>query len=170
MTGAATPALDAVRRAGIAHRVHRYDPPEAHGRARDARPSYGTDAAAALGVEPSRVGKTLAVELDGRMALAVVGADRDLDLKAVAQLAGARRAVMAEPSAAERATGSVVGGISPLGTRRRLPVVVDAALLRHDTVFVSAGRRGVQLELAPGDLVGATGASVGDVARVVRTG
>ena len=167
---AGTRAVEILHRAGIDHRVHSYTTPERHGRERDARPTYGTDAAAALGVAPERVCKTLAVLVDDRMVLAVVPVDRDLDLKALAAACGGRKAVMAEPAAAERATGYVVGGISPLGSRRPLPVVVDRSSLAHDTIFVSAGQRGVQVELVPADLVRAAEATVAPIARDSRPG
>jgi Cys-tRNA(Pro)/Cys-tRNA(Cys) deacylase len=162
--------VDVLRRAGVEHRVHTYVPPERHGRDRDERPAYGADAAAALGVQPGRLCKTLAVMVDDRMVLAVVPVDRDLDLKALADACAGRRAVLADPPAAERATGYVVGGISPLATRRPLPVVVDLSSLAHATVYVSAGQRGVQVELAPADLVRCAGATIAPIARDHRTG
>jgi Cys-tRNA(Pro)/Cys-tRNA(Cys) deacylase len=148
-----TPAIDLVARAGVVHQVHAYAPPERHGRDRDARPDYGLEAAAALGVAPGRMGKTLIAVVDGRLVAAVVPVDRQLDPKRLAAALGGRAGRLADPVAAERAAGSVVGAISPLGLRRPLPLVVDAALLAHPTIFVSAGRRGLQLELAPHDLV-----------------
>jgi Cys-tRNA(Pro)/Cys-tRNA(Cys) deacylase len=160
-----TPALDLLARAGVPHLVHEYGPPERHGRDRDRRPSYGSDAAAALGVDPARVHKTLAVSVDGRLLLAVVPVDRDLDLKRVAGAVGGRRAVMADPSEAERTTGYVVGGISPLGARRALAVVVDAGALDLDSMFVSAGRRSLQVELSPADLVRLAEATVAHIVR-----
>ena len=153
MTAAATRALEVVTRAGVVHRVHPYALPERHGRARDDRPNYGLEAAAALGIEPARVFKTLVASVDDGLVLAVVPVDRELDPKRLAAATGGRRAVMADPAEAERATGYVVGGISPLGSRRQLPVVVDGSAFDHETVFVSAGRRGLQLEIAPHDLV-----------------
>jgi len=161
----ATRALDLIARAGVAHRVHTYDAPERHGRDRDRRPAYGSDAAAALGVDAGRVHKTLAASVDGRLVLAVVPVDRELDLKRLADAMGGRRAVMAEPVEAERATGFVVGGISPLGSRRQIPVVVDAGALEFETVFVSAGRRGLQVELGASDLVRLANAKVAPIAR-----
>lgn len=152
-TTAGTRALDLIVRAGVPHRVHEYEPAEAHGRDRDRRPSYGTDAATALGIDPARVFKTLAVMVDGRLALAVIPVDRELDLKRLADVMGGRRAALAEPAEAERATGYVVGGISPLGTRRPLQLVVDEHAIGQETILVSAGRRGLQVELAPADLV-----------------
>jgi Cys-tRNA(Pro)/Cys-tRNA(Cys) deacylase len=159
-----TPAIDLVRRDGATFDVHEYRLPERTGSDRDARPDYGIEAARALGVEPSRVFKTLIASVDGRLAAAVVPADRRLDPKALASALGGRRAVLAEPAQAERATGSVIGGISPLAPRRPLPVVVDASITAHATVYVSAGRRGLQLELAPGDLVRLCTADVAEVA------
>ena len=157
--------MEVVRRAGIAHTVHRYDVPEPHGRARDDRPSYGIDAAIALGVPPARVFKTLVASVDGRTVLAVVPVDGELDLKRLAAACSGRRAVLSDPADAERATGYVIGGISPLGLRRPLPTVIDEAALAHQTVFVSAGRRGVQLELAPVDLVRLSSAHSARIAR-----
>lgn len=161
----ATPAIALLVRARIEHRVHEYALPERHGSARDERPDYGLEAAAALGIEPARMGKTLIATVDGELVAAVIPVDRQLDLKALAAVVGGRRAELADPAAAERATGSVVGGISPLGMRRRLPVFVDGGLLEHPTIHVSAGRRGLQLELAPGDLVAAADAAIGVITR-----
>jgi Cys-tRNA(Pro)/Cys-tRNA(Cys) deacylase len=123
------------------------------------------EAAQALGLEPAQVFKTLLADVDGDLVVAVVPVDRSLDLKALAGAVHGKRAAMAEPAAAERATGYVVGGISPLGQRRRLPTVVDASALAWDTVLVSAGRRGLDVELAPGDLVRLTGAVTVPVSR-----
>jgi Cys-tRNA(Pro)/Cys-tRNA(Cys) deacylase len=142
-----------------------YTPEERHGRARDARPEYGLEAAAALGIEPARVFKTLVVMVDDRVVAAVVPVDRQLDLKAAAAAAGGRRAAIAEPSVAERASGSVVGGISPLAPRRPWSVVVDDSATSHATILVSAGRRGLQLELAPADLITLTRANVAAIGR-----
>ena len=165
MPTASTPALQRIARSGIVHRVHEYEPPERHGRARDERPNYGLEAALALGVEPDRVFKTLVVAVDGDLAVAVVPVAAELDLKAVAAVLGGRRATLAEPAAAERASGSVIGGISPLGMRRALPTAIDASATGHATVLVSAGRRGLQVELAPGDLARLTNARVAPIAR-----
>jgi Cys-tRNA(Pro)/Cys-tRNA(Cys) deacylase len=165
MAAKGTRATDELRRAGIAHRLVEYEPPERHGEARDERPQYGLDAAAALGVDPGRILKTLVADVDGRPACAIVPVDRTLDLKALADALGGRRAAMADPAAAEKATGYVVGGISPIAQRRRLPTVLDAGAGDHDLVLVSAGRRGLQIELAPADLVRATGAIVARIAR-----
>ena len=145
-------------REGVAHVVHAYevDP---------AASSYGAAAAAALGIEPERMLKTLLAAVDGRLVCGVVPVSGSLDLNALATAVGGKRGVMAEPAAAERSTGYVVGGISPLGQRTRLETVVDESAELFDTVLVSAGRRGLSVELAPGELVRLTGAVVADVAR-----
>jgi Cys-tRNA(Pro)/Cys-tRNA(Cys) deacylase len=165
MAAGGTRALDELRRAGVAHTLHEYDVAELAGRARDTRPSYGADAAAALDVDPERIHKTLVATVDGRLAVAVVPVAAELDLKAFADAIGGRKAAMADPADAERATGYVRGGISPLGQRRRLPTAVDAAALAWPTIYVSAGRRGLQVELAPADLVRLTGATVAAIGR-----
>lgn len=142
----ATPAIVAVQRAGVDHRVHEYD----H-EAVDGALGWGVGAADALGVEPARVFKTLVAEA-GELVVAVVPVTGELDLRALARHAGVKRARMAGAGDAERLSGSVVGAISPLGLRTRAPVLVDASAAVHETVFVSAGRRGLELELAPSDL------------------
>ncbi|MFC4866040.1 MULTISPECIES: Cys-tRNA(Pro) deacylase [Streptomonospora] len=144
-----TPATAAARRAGIDYRLHPYVAAGGDGPGS----AYGQDAARALGVSPDRVFKTLVAEVDGRLTVGVVPVSGGLDLKALAAAAGGKRATMAQAADAERATGYVVGGISPLGQRRRLRTVVDSSAADHGTVFVSAGRRGLQMELAPADLV-----------------
>jgi Cys-tRNA(Pro)/Cys-tRNA(Cys) deacylase len=156
--GAGTPATALLVKAGVAHRVltYEHDP---------AAPSYGLEAASALGVEPARVLKTLVAEVDGRLVVGVIPVDASLDLKALAAAVGGKRAAMADPAAAERATGYVVGGISPLGQRRRLDTVVDAAATGHETVLVSGGRRGLEVELAPADLVALTAARTAPIRR-----
>jgi Cys-tRNA(Pro)/Cys-tRNA(Cys) deacylase len=158
----ATPATAALARAGVDHvlRAYAHDADAVAGGL-----SYGLEAAAALGVDPATVYKTLLAAVDGRLTVAVVPVADRLDLKALAAAAGGKRAEMAEPAAAERATGYVVGGISPLGQRRRLPTVVDASAVGHDRVLVSAGRRGLDVELSPADLVRVTGAVVAPIAR-----
>lgn len=154
----ATPATAALARAGVRFtaRAYDHDPSAA---------SFGLEAADALGVEPARVLKTLLAAVDGRLVVAVVPVSGQLDLKALAAAVGGKRAAMADPADAERATGYVVGGISPVGQRRRHPTVVDASALAHQTVFVSGGRRGLDLELAPADLVRVTGATTAAVGR-----
>lgn len=155
-----TPAVVALQRAGVPHTVHPYET------ASDgSRHAYGQEAAAALGVSPSRIFKTLLASCDDRLAVAVVPVSASLDLKAFAAALGGKRAVMAESADAERATGYVVGGISPLGQRKRLPTVVDASALTLPTMYVSAGKRGLQVELAPAELVRLTEASTASIAR-----
>jgi Cys-tRNA(Pro)/Cys-tRNA(Cys) deacylase len=148
----------ALTRAGVAFTEHRYrhDP---------AAPSYGVEAAAQLGLPPDQVFKTLLTRVDGRLVVAVVPVSGQLDLKAVAAAVDGRRATMADPADAERATGYVVGGISPVGQRRALPTVVDDTALGFGTVYVSGGRRGLDLGLAPADLVRVTGAVVAAIGR-----
>ncbi|MEW2549401.1 Cys-tRNA(Pro) deacylase [Streptomyces sp. NPDC047002] len=156
--GGGTPATTALASAGAAYTLHAYehDP---------AAPSYGEEAAEALGVPPERVFKTLVAEVDGALTVAVVPVTGQLDLKALASAVGGKRGAMADPAAAERATGYVRGGISPLGQRRALPTVLDASARAHPTVYVSAGRRGLEAELAPGVLAELTSAVVAPVAR-----
>ncbi|MFB7948787.1 Cys-tRNA(Pro) deacylase [Kitasatospora phosalacinea] len=157
-TTGGTPATVALDTAGVPFTVHEYahDPAAA---------SYGAEAAEAMGVSPDRVFKTLLAEADGALAVAVVPVSGQLDLKALAAALGAKRATMADPAAAERSTGYVVGGISPLGQRRKLRTVVDSGALAHPTVFVSAGKRGTEVELAPADLVRLTAALTAPVAK-----
>src|SRR5262249_43932186 len=119
--------------------------------------SYGAEASEALGVEPGRVLKTLVADVDGKLTVGVVPVAAQLDLKALAAAVGGKKAVMADVAAAERATGYVAGGISPLGQRRRLPVVVDSSALGFATIFCSGGRRGLEIELAPAGPGGAAG-------------
>ena len=158
MAGHSTPATTLLDRQGVGYTVHSYD--------HDPRnPSHGTEASEALGVPAERLFKTLVAEVDGRLTVAVVPVAGQLDLKALAAAAGGKRAAMADVAAAERATGYVAGGISPLGQRKRLPVIVDASALDLATVFCSAGRRGLQIELAPGDLVRAAKAVVARIAQ-----
>ncbi len=165
MRTSATPATELLRREGVDHQVHAYEAPARPGRDRDARPEYGMEAAAALGVDPGRMFKTLVALVDDRLVLALVPVDRHLDPRRLAAAIGGRRAELADPHAAERATGSVVGGISPLGGRRRLPAVVDTSAMDHPTVYVSGGRRGLQVELPPAELVRLAGATVAAIAR-----
>ncbi|QXJ25421.1 Cys-tRNA(Pro) deacylase [Actinomadura graeca] len=156
--GKGTPATVAATRAGIDFTLHAYEAsPDAA--------SYGQAAADALGVDHGRLFKTLLAEVDGRLTVGVVPVSSTLDLKALAAAAGGKKARMADPGDAERATGYVVGGISPLGQRRRLPAVIDASVSELATVYVSAGRRGLQIELVPADLVRLTGARLAPIAR-----
>jgi Cys-tRNA(Pro)/Cys-tRNA(Cys) deacylase len=167
MARGGTRAVEELVRAGVPHVLHEYAVHEPSGRDAGSgrRPAWGEDAAAALGVEPDRIHKTLVATVDGRLAIAVVPVAAELDLKAYADALGGRRAAMADPAEAERTTGYVRGGISPLGQRRRLPTVVDAAALGHARILVSAGRRGLQVELDPADLVRLSGAVVAPIAR-----
>jgi Cys-tRNA(Pro)/Cys-tRNA(Cys) deacylase len=159
MRARATPATTVADRAGIEFAVLRYD--------HDPRaPAYGLEAAERLGLDPSRVLKTLVAELDGQgLVVALVPVERELDLKALAAAAGAKRAALAAAGDAERATGYVVGGISPLGQRRRLPTFVDSSAPADGRVYVSAGRRGLELELALADLLRVTDARQAAIAR-----
>ncbi|WP_205474611.1 Cys-tRNA(Pro) deacylase [Nocardioides sp. SYSU D00038] len=157
-----TPATTALTAAGIAFTLHEYDHDP---RAQQQGLSYGLEAATALGLDPARVFKTLMAEVDGRLVVGVVPVSGQLDLKALARAVGGSRAAMADVRAAERATGYVAGGISPIGQRRAHPTVVDASALDHETVYVSGGRRGLDLGLAPADLVAVTGATTAPIGR-----
>jgi Cys-tRNA(Pro)/Cys-tRNA(Cys) deacylase len=153
-----TPATVALTRAGVPFTLHEY--------AHDPRAeSFGLEAAEALGLDPDRVYKTLMASVDGRLAVAIVPVSGQLDLKALARVLGAGKAVMADLAAAERATGYVAGGISPVGQKRAHPTVLDSTALEHQTVFVSAGRRGLDLEIAPADLLRITEAITERVGR-----
>ncbi len=163
-----TPATRALDAAGIAHRTTTYALPD------DVPDGYGTTVALALGLDPDACGKTLVAVVHGTPGdradrgvhvVAVVPVSGSLDLKALAAATGGKRAAMADPADAERVSGSVVGAISPLGLRRRLPVVVDERLVVGDEVHVSGGRRGLELHLAPADLVAACDALVAPIAR-----
>ncbi|MBT3149686.1 Cys-tRNA(Pro) deacylase [Streptomyces sp. CHD11] len=154
-----TPATVALTAAGVPFTVHSYDHDPAH-------PSYGEEAAEAMGVAPDRVFKTLVADVDGALTVAVVPVAGRLDLKALASAAGGKRAAMADPALAERTTGYVRGGISPLGQRKRLPTVVDESATLHDTICVSAGRRGLEVELSPKDLADLTSAHFAPIGRV----
>ncbi|MGH4027635.1 Cys-tRNA(Pro) deacylase [Actinomycetota bacterium Odt1-20B] len=153
-----TPATVALTAAGVAYTVHAYEHDPAH-------PSYGEEAAEAMGVSPDRVFKTLVAEVDGELTVAVVPVAGSLDLKALAAAVSGKRAVMADPAAAERTTGYVRGGISPLGQRKKLRTVLDDSASAHATICVSAGRRGLEVELAPADLAAQTGAVLAPVGR-----
>ncbi|GEB56770.1 Cys-tRNA(Pro) deacylase [Streptomyces gardneri] len=153
-----TPATVALTSAGTPFTLHAYehDP---------ASPSYGEEAAEALGVSPDRVFKTLVADVDGELTVAVVPVAGQLDLKALASAVGGKRAAMADPAAAERTTGYVRGGISPLGQRKRLRTVLDASASDHATICISAGRRGLEVELSPADLAALTSAVVAPIGR-----
>jgi Cys-tRNA(Pro)/Cys-tRNA(Cys) deacylase len=150
-----TPAVQAATRARIEFRLHEYSGVEV------GEGDYAIAVAEALGVPPERLFKTLVASVDGALQVFVIPADRQLDLRAVG-----KRTTLATRAEAERATGYVVGGISPLGQRKRLPTTVDESALVWDTVLVSAGKRGLQIELAPGDLVRLTNARAAAVACV----
>ncbi len=153
-----TPATRALSGAKVAFTVHTYahDP---------GAQSYGLEAAKALGLDPARVFKTLFTSVDGALVVGIVPVAGQLDLKAVAAAVGGKKATMADPAAAERASGYVVGGISPVGQKRPHPTVLDDSALAYDTIFVSGGKRGMDLELAPTDLVRVTGAVVAAIRR-----
>ncbi len=153
---AGTPATVLLTAQRVAFTLHPYDvSPDA--------PNYGALVAEALGIVPERVFKTLVAEVDGALVVGVVPVTGDLDLKALAQAAGGKRAALADRAAAERSSGYVRGGISPLGQRKRLPTVIDDSASGLDLMYVSAGRRGLQVALAPGDLVRLTGATVAPI-------
>jgi Cys-tRNA(Pro)/Cys-tRNA(Cys) deacylase len=153
-----TPATVALTEAGVAFTVHAYEHDPSH-------PSYGEEAAEAMGVSPERVFKTLVADVDGALVVAVVPVAGSLDLKALASAVGGKRAAMADPALAERTTGYVRGGISPLGQRKKLPTVLDSSAEVHGTVCVSAGRRGLEVELAPRDLASLTSAVLAPIGR-----
>lgn len=145
MAGKGTPAIVAAEKAGIRFTLHEYahDPKAA---------SYGLEAAEKLGLDPARVFKTLVVSVDGELTVVMVPVEAQVDLRALG-----KRAAMADPKLAERTTGYVTGGISPLGQRKRLPTILDESALAYETIHVSAGRRGLEIELAPADLLALTG-------------
>lgn len=153
-----TPATELIRRAGVEFSLHpyRHDPRAAE---------FGAEAAEQLGVDPARIFKTLIATVDDAVVCAVVAVAGRLDLKALAAAVGGKRAELADPKLAARVTGYVIGGISPLGQKTRLRTVVDASALQHPTVYVSAGRRGLQVELAPAELVRLTGATLAGIGR-----
>ena len=158
MAGRGTTATIALDRAKIPFTLHEYEHDPRSG-------SYGLEASEALGVPPGRVFKTLVAAVDGgTLAVGVIPVHRQLDLKALAAAVGGKKAAMAEVAAAERATGYVAGGISPVGQKKRLTVVIDASVLDHVTIFCSAGRRGLEIEITPADLVRAAGAKVAAIA------
>ncbi len=157
-TSTGTPATVALEKAGIAYTVHTYehDPSAA---------SFGLEAAEALGLAPETVFKTLLADTDAGTVVGIVPVTGSLDLKALAAAVGAKKAVMADPAAAERLTGYVVGGISPVGQKRRLTTVLDESATQHPVVYVSGGRRGFDLGIAPADLVAVLGATTARIGR-----
>ncbi|SFR48788.1 Cys-tRNA(Pro)/Cys-tRNA(Cys) deacylase [Marinobacter gudaonensis] len=141
-----TPGINAARKANIPHTIHEYD----HDPASE---SYGTEAAEKTGVDPARVFKTLVVAIDGKdLVVGIVPVTGLLSMKLIARAAGGKKAAMADKALVERATGYVLGGVSPLGQKKRLKTFIDDSALNFDTIFVSAGRRGLEIELAPRDL------------------
>ncbi len=147
-----TPAVNLAKKAGVSHTLHEYehDPDSA---------SYGTEAAEKLGVDPRRVFKTLVTRIDGQgLCVGLVPVNSKLSLKQMARAAGGKKAAMAEPEEVQRSTGYVLGGVSPLGQKKRLKTFIDRSAEAFDTIYVSAGRRGLEIELAPADLARLTGA------------
>lgn len=157
MAGKGTPATALLSKRRISHQVHAYEhDPRAE--------SFGLEAAEALGQPPERIFKTLVAEVDGKLTVGVVPVTGQLDLKALAAAVGGKKAKMADVADAERATGYVAGGISPLGQKKRLPVVIDKSATVFETIYCSAGRRGLEIELAADDLVRLLDARVADIA------
>jgi Cys-tRNA(Pro)/Cys-tRNA(Cys) deacylase len=153
-----TPAVDQARKAGIEHRIHEYshDP---------SSESYGTEAAEKLGIPQQQVFKTLVVSLDAKtLAVGIVPVCTTLNLKRIAKAAGAKKATMADPAEVERTTGYVLGGVSPLGQKKRLKTFIDASATGFSTIHVSAGRRGLEIELSPQDLATLCGADFAEIA------
>lgn len=152
-----TPATALLAKLGIAYRTFSYvhDPSAEH---------YGMEAAEKLSADPDRVFKTLMVDVGSQLAVAVIPVSRTLNLKAMGAACGSKRAVMADRAAAERRTGYVVGGISPLGQRHRSPLVLDESALAYEAILISGGRRGLEIELAPADLLAATGGTTAALA------
>ncbi len=157
MAGAPTPAIAALVRATVPHTLHPYhhDPTTT---------AFGDEVVAALGWPPPRVFKTLVASVDGTLTVAIVPVSAHLDLKALAAAVGGKKAAMAAVADAERSSGYVAGGISPLGQRKRLRTVLDASARGFDTIMISAGKRGLQVELAPADLITLTGADLAPIA------
>lgn len=152
-----TPAINAAKKAGIGYTVHKYD----HDPAAD---SYGREASEKLGLDPERVFKTLVVSVDaGHLVVAVLPVSTMLSMKLVAHAVGGKKAAMADSDKVQRSSGYVLGGVSPLGQKRPLQTVIDSSARQFDTVFVSAGRRGLEIELAPGDLARLTGGQFADL-------
>lgn len=149
-----TPGIDAARKAGIFHTIHEYEHDSASA-------GYGDEAAEKLGIDPARVFKTLVVLVDGKnLVVGLVPVTSMLSMKLIAKAAGGKKAVMADPQDVQRRTGYVLGGVSPLGQKTRLQTVIDASAQAFDTIYISAGRRGLEIELAPDDLAHLTGAKL----------
>jgi Cys-tRNA(Pro)/Cys-tRNA(Cys) deacylase len=156
VAGRGTPATALLTKQAVPHQLHSYT----HGSGQ----AYGPEAAELLGLDPARVFKTLIADVDGALTVGIVPVLTTLDLKALAAAVGGKRAKMADVALAERATGYVAGGISPLGQRKRLQAVLDSSAEQLETLFCSAGRRGLEVELAPGDLARLTGARFAPIA------
>lgn len=147
-----TPAVDLLRKKGLWHQVHRYTHDPEHA-------SYGLEAAEKLGVVPERIFKTLVASLDDKTLLvAIVPVNRQVDLKALARAAGGKKARMAAADDVQRSTGYVLGGVSPLAQKRRLRSFIDQSARQHETIYISAGRRGLEVELTPDTLIRLLGA------------
>ncbi len=153
-----TPATVALTAAGIAFTPHAYEHDSA-------TVNFGLEAAAALELDPGQVFKTLLADVDGALVVAIVPVSGKLDLKALASAVGGKKAEMADPKLAERKTGYVVGGISPVGQKSAHPTVLDETAELYDTIFVSGGKRGFDIELAPADLLAITSGSTAAIAR-----
>ena len=152
-----TPAVNCLKKAKLKYQLHQYEhDPQAT--------SYGEEAAEKLSVSSEQVYKTLLVKLDDKeLVVAVIPVSRQLNLKLAAAACKAKKAVMADPKDVERATGYVLGGVSPLGQKRRLRTVIDASARSQDSIYVSGGRRGLDIELSPGDLAGLLGAVFAEI-------
>ena len=162
MSGKVTPAVTALTEAGVEHRLHEYEPDTG------GEVGYGMDAALKLSLDPGQVFKTLVIELDkdpNHLGVVVAPATGEIDLRAAAGALGAKKGAMADVTRVERVTGYVHGGISPFGQRKALPTVLDETSILYETIFVSGGRRGLEIEIAPDDLVAVLDAAVADVAR-----
>jgi Cys-tRNA(Pro)/Cys-tRNA(Cys) deacylase len=158
MTSPSTPATLALERAGVPFVPHVYEHHET-------ATNFGEEAAAALGLREEQVFKTLVVSVDGALAVAIVPVANRLDLKAIAAAVGGKKATLADPALAEKRTGYVVGGISPVGQRSKIPTVLDSSASDYPTIFVSGGRRGFDIEIAPADLLRVTEATTAAIAR-----
>ena len=154
-----TPAINILDKKGIKYRLHQYNhDPDCH--------TYGEEAVAKLGLDPAKVFKTLVAELDGgKLVVSVIPVSKMLDLKALAKKAGAKRAMMAEKKDVERTTGYIIGGVSPIGQKKRLVTLIDESALQFGTIFISGGRRGLDIELSPEALSQLTGASFAKISR-----
>lgn len=158
MASQGTPAIALLIKQKVRHALRSYDVPAD-------TPNYGAVVAEAIGAEPARVFKTLIAEVDGKLTVAIVPVTGEVDLKALAIAAGGKKGALADRDLAEKTTGYVRGGISPLGQRKRLPTVLDDSALSAESIFVSAGKRGLQVELDPADLIRLTGATVAPISR-----